>query len=54
MPTFESDRLIREEVTTGVLCPHTALVLLVGSHARGDAGPYSDVDIIRVLVSPPE
>lgn len=29
-----------------------AAVALMGSHARGDAGPYSDVDIVRFLPGP--
>jgi aminoglycoside 4'-adenylyltransferase len=40
-----TDRL-REEI------PETVAVLLKGSHVRGDAGPYSDVDF-DVLVSGP-
>lgn len=27
-----------------------AALVLMGSHARGDAGPYSDVDLVRFLV----
>ncbi|CAA9582213.1 MAG: hypothetical protein AVDCRST_MAG86-3001 [uncultured Truepera sp.] len=32
--------------------PQVQAVLLVGSYARGDAGPYSDVDILRLTPSP--
>jgi predicted nucleotidyltransferase len=32
--------------------PQVRAVLLVGSYARGDAGPYSDVDILRLTPSP--
>lgn len=32
--------------------PQVQAVLLVGSYARGDAGPYSDVDILRLTASP--
>lgn len=32
--------------------PQVQAVLLVGSYARGGAGPYSDVDILRLTSSP--
>ena len=30
-------------------CPDARAVVLVGSFARGDAGPFSDVDLVRFL-----
>lgn len=32
--------------------PPVQAVLLVGSYARGEAGPYSDVDILRLVTAP--
>ena len=29
--------------------PHTVAFALLGSYARGDAGPHSDVDIVRFV-----
>jgi hypothetical protein len=29
--------------------PDVKSIVLMGSHARGDAGPYSDVDLVRVI-----
>ena len=35
-------------------CPRTVAIAFVGSYARGDAGPASDVDIVRILDAPTE
>lgn len=34
--------------------PGVVAVVLMGSHARGDAGPFSDVDIVRFCDSDPQ
>jgi hypothetical protein len=34
--------------------PGVVSIVLMGSHARGDAGPYSDVDIVRFCDSDPQ
>ncbi len=34
--------------------PRVRAILLVGSYARGEAGRYSDVDVLRLVEGPPE
>jgi Nucleotidyltransferase domain len=34
--------------------PDVKAIVLMGSHARGDAGPYSDVDLVRLISGPGE
>lgn len=34
--------------------PEVRAILLVGSYARGDAGPYSDIDVLRLVEKPLE
>ena len=29
--------------------PNIQAIALLGSHARGDAGPFSDVDLLRLV-----
>jgi len=43
------DRIIREMVQRIVEGFHPELIVLFGSHARGDAGPDSDVDLLVVM-----
>jgi len=31
--------------------PQVRALVLMGSHARGTAGPYSDVDLVRIMAA---
>lgn len=42
----------RRALVTHFGAPQVRAVLLVGSYARGDAEPYSDVDLLRLTPSP--
>ena len=40
-----------QNLAAALSAPPVQAVLLVGSYARGDAGPYSDVDILRLVTA---
>lgn len=41
-----------QALAAAVGAPSVQAVLLLGSYARGDAGPYSDIDILRLVTAP--
>jgi predicted nucleotidyltransferase len=43
------EKIIREMVRRVVEGFHPEMIVLFGSHARGDAGPDSDVDLLVVM-----
>jgi predicted nucleotidyltransferase len=45
----KTDKIIREMVRRIVEGFHPQMVVLFGSHARGSAGPDSDVDLLVVM-----
>jgi predicted nucleotidyltransferase len=47
--TTRSEEIIREMVRRIVEGFHPEMVVLFGSHARGSAGPDSDVDLLVVM-----
>lgn len=49
MTQRELDQYINEMVQRIVSAYHPQKVILFGSHARGDAGPDSDVDLMVVM-----
>jgi predicted nucleotidyltransferase len=44
-----SEKLINEIVTRVVEAANPTRVILFGSHARGDAGPDSDIDLLIIV-----
>ncbi len=46
---LEVDKIIQEMVRRVVVGFHPEMIVLFGSHARGNAGPDSDVDLLVVM-----
>ena len=49
IPTAMTDENAVQIVLSQFVCPHTIGIALLGSRARGEHGPYSDVDVLRIL-----
>jgi hypothetical protein len=45
--------IIRAALLHDLATPNTEAIILGGSYARGDATPYSDVDIVHFVTAPP-
>jgi predicted nucleotidyltransferase len=52
MPMMQTQNILREAASWAEGDPRVSGVALVGSHARGEAGPDSDIDLIIVSIDP--